>query len=125
MTSINYPFAEVQTNNIGYNTRIWQCVVALPAKVIGLKITIFVSLYSLRELIQRIGIDHRIVHLVLKVPGLRIACGLKKKLCKQSSTSSQMFSYRKRCKSRNSVIHFLLCFGWQSIYIQDINLSHD
>lgn len=48
----------------------------IPATVIGLTTTICVSLYSIRELVQRIGIEHRIVRLVFKVPGLKIVCGL-------------------------------------------------
>ncbi len=48
----------------------------MPATIVGITLTIVLSLYSLRELVQRVGIHHGIIRLVFKVPGLRLVCGL-------------------------------------------------
>jgi len=47
-----------------------------PATVVGCLLTIAVSVYALRSLVQRIGHDHRIFRLVGKVPGAKALCGL-------------------------------------------------
>lgn len=53
---------------------------ALPlwaGSIIGVSLTILVSMYSLRELEQRIGAEHRIFYIASKIPGLRALCKLK------------------------------------------------
>jgi PST family polysaccharide transporter len=47
-----------------------------PATVFGLVITFLASIYCLRGLVERIGSEHRIVQMSLRVPGLPWACGL-------------------------------------------------
>ena len=46
------------------------------ATIIGTILTIAVSAYSLRGLIQRIGLEHRIIHAIGKLPGIKALCGL-------------------------------------------------
>ncbi len=47
-----------------------------PATIIGLMLTLFVSLFCLRGLVSRIGIGHSAYRFLLKVPGFKMFCGL-------------------------------------------------
>lgn len=47
-----------------------------PATIFGVVATVSASIFCLRELIKRIGPQHRIVRMACRVPGMRIACGL-------------------------------------------------
>ena len=46
-----------------------------PATIAGAVFTAAVSVYSLRGLIQRIGLEHRIFRTLFKIPGFRVLCG--------------------------------------------------
>jgi PST family polysaccharide transporter len=47
-----------------------------PATIIGGAITIIISMLCMRELVHRIGHDHRLTRLVCKIPGIRAVCSL-------------------------------------------------
>ncbi len=47
-----------------------------PATIIGLMLTLFVSMFCLRGLVSRIGIGHSAYRFLLKVPGFKMFCGL-------------------------------------------------
>ncbi len=47
-----------------------------PATVIGCLLTLFVLFYTLRGLAQRIGHDHRVFLVLVKLPGVRTLCNL-------------------------------------------------
>lgn len=46
-----------------------------PATIFGIVVTMVASVFSLRELIKRIGTEHRVIRVAFKVPGMRLACG--------------------------------------------------
>lgn len=47
-----------------------------PATLVGILLTLLVSLYALRSLAQRVGHEHRVVRSLGKLPGVRQLCGL-------------------------------------------------
>lgn len=47
-----------------------------PATIMGTCLTVVASVYSLRGLVQRIGLEHRHFRQIRKVPGFRLLCGL-------------------------------------------------
>jgi hypothetical protein len=44
--------------------------------VLGVLITMAGSLFALRGISSRLGADHRVVKMALRLPGGRVACGL-------------------------------------------------
>ena len=47
-----------------------------PATLAGSLVTVVVSAYALRTLVQRVGHEHRVVRALGKVPGVKLLCGL-------------------------------------------------
>lgn len=48
-----------------------------PATIFGVVVTGMTSVFCLRELVRRIGSDHRILQMSFRVPGLRWICGVR------------------------------------------------
>lgn len=48
----------------------------LPATIFGTIVTIVASILCLRGLLNRVGADHHLVHVVCRIPGIRAVCGL-------------------------------------------------
>jgi len=45
------------------------------ATIFGIAISILAAIFCLKELVKRLGVNHRVIRTAFKVPGMRIVCG--------------------------------------------------
>jgi antigen flippase len=46
-----------------------------PATIFGIAVTMVATIFCLKELVKRLGTEHRVVRAAFKVPGMRLVCG--------------------------------------------------